>query len=85
MQNVSAKNATYVVLKKDGQTLFHRQKSTSMNTEESLVQTLLRELQEELGIELAPHDAHIVHIKSRESNNGSRLDFLYTASAWQNA
>jgi ADP-ribose pyrophosphatase YjhB (NUDIX family) len=80
-EHATRSSAVYVVLKKDGHLLFHRRRHLGY-PEESIIDALQREIREGLGADLRAEDTRIVHVRHRNADDGSQLDFFYTASAW---
>ena len=80
-ERATRSSAVYVVLKKDGHLLFHRRRHLGY-PEESIIDALQREVREGLGADLRTEDTRIVHVRHHNADDGSQLDFFYTASAW---
>ena len=87
--------ASYIFFIKDGQILLSRRFQTAFedgqyslpagHTEpgETFTQTLIREIQEEVGITLSPGDVIVSHIMHRHSQYGrDYVDVFYTAKDW---
>lgn len=51
---------------------------------ESLVSGLLREVREEVGIDLNPLNVELVHVMHRWGKDDIRLDFFFKVNKWDN-
>lgn len=87
--------ASYVVLKKDDKILLARRYNTAygdgqyslpsghVEEGETFVKALIREIKEEINIDIDPKDAHITHIMHQDSHWGfdalrCRLDVFFS-------
>lgn len=51
--------------------------------DETLIETMIREAKEEIGIELNPEDVKLVHAMHRKEPNEERVNFFFTAEKWR--
>jgi len=51
--------------------------------DETLIETMIREAKEEIGIELNPEDVKLVHVMHRKEPNEERVNFFFTAEKWR--
>jgi len=89
--------AVYLVLKKDGKILIARRCNTGyedgkyqvpaghVEAGELPVEALVREVEEEIGIQVSPEDLQFVHVSYRPKHDptGSRVDFFFTAFRYE--
>ncbi len=89
--------AVYLIIKDtEGKILFGRRKSSGfydgwfglpaghVDGGESLKQAMIREAKEEIGIDIAAKDLHLVHTLHRaNTSERERLDFFFTIDAFQ--
>jgi mutator protein MutT len=54
-----------------------------LNGNETLIQTIIREAKEEIGIELIPEDLSLVHVMHRRELNEERINFFFIAENWK--
>jgi len=96
-KRLKAVPASYLVLMKDGKVLMQRRFNTEyedgkysfpaghVETGENFTQCVVREIKEEIGIDLKPEDVKVVHIMHRNSNEaeiGNRIDTFFVAEKW---
>ena len=82
-----------LLLDADGQVLFGRRQNTGfedgawhvpaghLEAGESVVQALIREAKEEVGVTIAPEDVEFAHIM-HSSSSGGRAAFFFTVRQW---
>lgn len=82
-----------LLLDSDGLVLFGRRQNTGfedgawhvpaghLETGESVVQALIREAKEEVGVTIAPEDVEFAHIM-HSSSSGGRAAFFFTVRQW---
>lgn len=89
--------ASYLFLEKDGKFLLARRFNTGYqdgnyqlpagHVEEGELpsEALVREMQEELGIDIAPEDIELVHVSYRPKHDptSDRVDFFFRAKKWE--
>lgn len=92
--------ASYLVLLNDGKILLQRRFNTGymdgnyglpaghVDKGESFTECIIREAQEEIGVELVPQDLKVAHIMHRFSGTdwgdlGYRIDLFFVAEKWQ--
>lgn len=89
--------ASYLFLEKDGQILVIRRFNTGyqdgsysvpvghVDTGKLPSEALIREANEEIGIELSPSDVELVHISYRPKHDDTdnRVDFFFRAKKWK--
>lgn len=87
--------SSYLILIKENQTLLARRCNTGFEDgnygliaghgeeSESAMQTLIREVKEESGIDIQLSDIKIAHIMHRKAANDERVDFFFTAEKYQ--
>lgn len=97
--------ASYLVLIKDGKILLQRRFNTGfqdgkyslpaghVEKGETFTQCVIREIKEEVGIDLTPEDLKMVHVMHRDSRIdhpqgvaegiNERMDMFFTAEKWQ--
>jgi len=85
----------YLILKKDDRILLSRRYNTGfhdgeysfpaghLNGNETLIQTMIREAREEIGVKLNPEDLKLVHVMHRKEPNEERVNFLFSAEKWK--
>ena len=85
----------YLVLIKDNKILLSRRFNTGfhdgeysfpaghLDGNETLIQAMVREAKEEIGIELKPEDLKLVHVMHRKEPNEERVNFFFTAEKWE--
>ncbi|MFI6168941.1 NUDIX domain-containing protein [Nocardia sp. NPDC051052] len=56
--------------------------SGHLEADESVVDALIREAEEEIGVRIAPEDVHFAHIM-HNSSSGGRMAFFFTVRSWQ--
>ena len=87
--------ASYLVLLQDGKVLLARRANTGycdgqyslpaghVESGESFTQALVREVGEEIGIQVTSKQARVAHILHRKAEDGSeRVDTFYTTETW---
>ena len=91
MQRLTLKIAVYILLIKEGKILLARRFNASwqngnygvpaghLEEGETIIEALLRETAEEVGVVLAPADVQFVHTMHRKS---SYVDFYFLAKHW---
>ena len=87
--------SVYLVLMKNDKILLSRRYNTGyfdgyysfpaghLDGNETLKQAMVREIKEEIGIDLDPVDLELVHTMNRNILNNERVDFFFTAKQWQ--
>jgi len=87
--------SVYLMLIKDDKILLSRRFNTGFHDgeysfpsghlegNENFKQALVREIKEEIGIELDPARAKLIHIMNRREPNGERVDFFFTIEKWK--
>jgi 8-oxo-dGTP diphosphatase len=87
-------DAHLLLLNTDGQILFGRRNNTGfqdgvwhlpaghLEADESIVQALIREAKEEVGIAVAPDDVEFAHIM-HNSSGGGRAAFFFIVRQWE--
>jgi ADP-ribose pyrophosphatase YjhB (NUDIX family) len=88
--------AVYLILQKEGKILLARRKDTGymdgnyslpaghLEGNEPLIQGMIREATEELGIIVSPTELQFVHVSHEtDTGAGERLDFYFTTSIWR--
>lgn len=85
----------YLVLMKENRVLLSRRRNTGfhdgefsfpaghLKSDETLIQAMIRETKEEIGIEVTPKDLRLVHIMHRKEPNENRVNFFFTANEWK--
>jgi len=51
--------------------------------DETLIQTMIREAKEEIGVELNPDELKLVHVMHRKEPGEERVNFFFTAEKWK--
>ncbi|MFH1959613.1 MAG: NUDIX domain-containing protein [Patescibacteria group bacterium] len=86
--------AVYLILIKDDKILLQRRYNTGykdgnyslpaghLDDNESITQALLREVKEEIDLDLKPEDVELVHIMHRREDD-IRIDLFFTAKKYQ--
>jgi mutator protein MutT len=89
--------ASYLVMIKDNKVLLQRRLNTGyedgnysmpaghVDAGETFTQCVVREIKEEIGIDLNSKDvkvAHVMHRNSGEGEIGNRIDIFFTAEKW---
>ncbi|GEM_PF-2430951 len=86
--------AVYVIMQKEGMILLLRRwhmgycdgmyglPSGHVEAGESIVQGMMREVREEVGVRIRPEQLTLVHLRSRNALDGHRLDHFFLATAW---
>lgn len=86
-------SAVHLFLIQDGKVLLLRRFNTGyedgkysviaghLDGDEQVAAAAIREAREEAGIEIAPHDLHVVGVMHRKSDD-ERVDFFVTAEQW---
>lgn len=85
----------YLILIKDNKILLSRRYNTGfhdgeysfpaghLDGNETLIQTMIREAKEEIGINLNPETLKLVHVMHRKQPTEERVNFFFTAKNWQ--
>lgn len=93
-QRFSFHAAVYLLLKKDSKVLFLRRYNTGWNDgfytlpaghldgNESVIDAMLRESSEEIGITINPSDLKVIHV-CHHSDDKEYIDFYLTTDSWQ--
>ncbi len=83
----------HLILRRDNEVLFGLRQNTGfedgawhlpsghLEAGESVVQALIREAEEEIGVTIAPKDVQFTHIMHNASSGG-RMAFFFTARTW---
>ena len=81
----------YLVLVKENRVLLSRRRNTGFHDgefsfpaghikpDETLIQAMIRETREEIGIKLSPKNLRLVHVMHRKEPNENRVNFFFTA------
>ncbi len=88
--------ASYLILQQQDKFLFMQRANTGymdgfyglpsghVEAQETLLQALVREAYEEVGITILPENAELVHVSSRiKCNDGDRIDFFFLVKSWR--
>jgi mutator protein MutT len=88
--------ASYLVLRRDGKVLLARRSNTGywdgsyslpaghVEPGESFTQALVREVGEEIGIQVSSEQARVAHVLHRKSEDGDeRVDMFYAVEKWE--
>jgi 8-oxo-dGTP pyrophosphatase MutT (NUDIX family) len=54
-----------------------------LNPDETLIQAMIREAREEVGIELNPKNLRLVHVMHRKEPGENRVNFFFTTEKWK--
>ena len=94
--NNSATPASYLILEKEGKILLQRRFNTGysdgkytvpsghVDPGESVIDSIIRETKEEVGIIIKRKDIEFIQILYRKKNNGEqRVDFFFHAKSWE--
>ena len=85
----------HLVLVRDGQTLLSRRYNTGyadglyhcvsghLEDQESVIDGVIREAKEEVGITVDPQDLRCVHVMHQRSEGNGRVGFFFQADRWQ--
>ncbi|WP_280443390.1 NUDIX hydrolase [Nocardia brasiliensis] len=83
----------HLLLRRDGKMLFGQRQNTGyedgawhlpsghLEAGESVVEALIREAQEEVGVRIAPQDVHFSHVM-HNSSSGGRMAFFFVVDTW---
>ncbi|WP_280455526.1 NUDIX hydrolase [Nocardia brasiliensis] len=83
----------HLILRRDGKVLFGQRQNTGfedgawhlpsghLEAGESVVEALIREAQEEIGVRIAPRDVQFSHVM-HNSSSGGRMAFFFTVDTW---
>lgn len=94
MQRFSYIGAAYLLLIEDGRILLQRRVNTGfmdgsygvpsghLDGGESAREGCVREIREEIGVELLPQNLSVVHVMHRKAAADERIDFFMTAAAY---
>lgn len=86
--------AVYLILRQGGEVLLSLRKNTGwhdgeyslpsghLEGNETLVEAMSREAEEEIGIIVAPEDLQLVHVMHRKQPDQERIDFFFSATKW---
>lgn len=86
--------AVYLVLIKNDKILLSRRHNTEyfdnyysfpaghLDGNETLKQGTIREIKEEMGVDLEQNDLELIHVMNRKIPNDERLDFFFSAKKW---
>lgn len=86
--------SVYMVLVRDGKILLARRANTGfmdgmysfpaghLEGSETLKQGAIREAKEEVGVDVEPNDAQLVHVVSRLGHDGERVGFFFRTEKW---
>lgn len=84
----------YVLMVKDGNILLLRRCNTGycdgmyglpsghLEADESVMQGMLREAREEIGVAFLPEQLKVVHLRSRNAPDWHRIDHFFLATEW---
>ncbi|MBH0778467.1 NUDIX hydrolase [Nocardia bovistercoris] len=84
----------HLLLRRGDEVLFGRRRNTGfedgawhlpsghLEADESVVDALIREADEEIGVRIEPNDVRFTHIM-HNSSSGGRIAFFFTARTWQ--
>jgi len=84
----------YLVLVRENKILLSRRFNTGfhdgdysfpaghLDWNETLIQAMVREAKEEIGIELKPEDLKLAHVMHRKEPNEEIVNFFFTADKW---
>jgi 8-oxo-dGTP diphosphatase len=93
LESFKLPSAVHLFLIRDGQVLLLRRFNTGyedgkysviaghLNGDEEVKEAMIREAQEEVGIEILPLDLQVVGVMHRKSND-ERIDFFLAATSW---
>lgn len=85
----------YLLLIKDNQILLSRRYNTGfhdgeyslpaghLDGNETLIEAMVREIKEEIGVKLNPKDLKLVHVMHRKEPNEERINFFFRAEKWE--
>lgn len=83
-----------LILMKDNKILLSRRCNTGfydgdysfpaghLDGNETMIQAMIREAKEEIGIDLNPEDLKLVHVMHRKEPSEERVNFFFTAKKW---
>jgi len=83
-----------ILMKDDGKILLSRRCNTGfhdgeyslpaghLSGNETLVQAMIREAEEEIGVKLSPEDLKLIHVMHRKEPNEERVNFFFRAEKW---
>ncbi len=54
-----------------------------LNGKETVMQAVIREGKEEVGVDVQPKDLTLIHVVSRKGNDAERVGFFFRAEAWE--
>jgi 8-oxo-dGTP diphosphatase len=93
-QRIGASLNVYLILRKGSEVLLHLRKNTGycdgfyglvsghVEEGESAVAAMIREAEEEAGIQIAPHHLKMVHAMHRQTNRNN-LDLFFECTEWK--
>jgi len=85
----------YLILTKNNKILLSRRYNTGFHDgeysfpaghlegNETIIQTMIREAREEIGVELNPEHLKLVHVMHRKEPSEERVNFFFTAEKWK--
>jgi len=85
----------YLILMKNNRILLSRRYNTGfhdgeysfpaghLDGNETLIQTMIREAEEEIGVDLNQEDLKLVHVIHRKEPSEERVNFFFTAERWR--
>ncbi|MFI6045310.1 NUDIX domain-containing protein [Nocardia sp. NPDC051321] len=83
----------HLILRRDGKMLFGQRQNTGfedgawhlpsghLEAGESVVEALIREAREEIGVRIAPQNVHFSHVMHNASSGG-RIAFFFVVDTW---
>lgn len=87
--------SVYLILVKDNKILLSRRYNTGfhdgeysfpaghLDGDETFTQALVREVKEEIDVELDSEDLKLVHVMDRKKPSEERVDFFFTTKRWK--
>jgi len=87
--------AAYLILQGNGKTLLLKRQNTGfcdglfglpsghIESGESIVEGMIREAKEEIGIDLLSKNLLLAHVRDRNAEDGHRIDFFFLCSRWE--
>ena len=87
--------AVYLVLMKEGKILLSRRYNTGyfdnyysfpaghLDGNETLKRGMVREVKEEIGVDVELNDLELIHVMNRKIPDDERVDFFFTTKKWQ--
>ncbi len=86
--------AVYLILKQESRVLLLKRFNTGycddqyglpsghVEKDESIIDAMVREASEEIGVVIRSADLRLAHIRDRSSDDGHRIDFFFTCERW---